>query len=743
MQGADAGAAGRRRSALGAALIALCLGFAAPAWAQETAPPKRPKLALVLSGGGAMGIAHVGAIQLLEKLGIRPDLVVGTSMGSIVGGLYASGMNGAELDQAVKTMDWDLIFDTTPPREGLTYREKQLQADFPVKASVGVVGTRLRRPDALVSDANLLLELRRLVRVRAAVPTFDQLPIPFRAVATNFETGEKVVLDRGELTSAMRASMSVPGVFAPYRLDGKLLVDGGMSDNVPIDVARDLGADVVIVVATQTPMASADKLTGVSAVLGQTVTMLILANERQQLATVKPTDVLIKVDTAPLTAADFKKSAALIAVGRSAAEKQIEGLQRIAASREFTPPVSVDRPPPRIDYVKIENDSRLADEILLRRVEPFVNRPLAPEAVAGALRDIYAMGVFSRVDYRIEETDGRTGLIVMAIQRPGDANRLRPGITIAAAGKGDNEFDISAEYRLTQLDRYGSEARFVGTIGDRKLFSAEYFKLLDSWRRWFVDLSLVLEDRPIRVYDSSGFPLGRYDASYGKVSLAAGRQFGTVGEFRVGVERGSGKASLQEGTLVPRNIDLDIGQLSASAAADTWDNPYYPSRGMRAKVEWREGLKSLGDTSHFQSVSVDGSYAKGWGRHAVVLDVAGGDTFQGDLPLSSLFTLGGPFSFPGYLPEELTGESFGVARAMYRYKLTDHSESLIGIPLYVGATVVAGNTWAHRDDASLDDLRYGGNVYLGADTVIGPVFVAFGAASHGRKAFYIFLGKPF
>src|SRR3954462_6296100 len=145
MQGATA----RRRLASAAALAALCLGFAAPAWAQANAPPRRPKLALVLSGGGAMGIAHVGAIQVLEKLGIRPDLIVGTSMGSVVGGLYASGMNGAELERAVETMNWDLVFDTSPSRDGLTYREKRLQADFPVKASVGVVGSSLRAPDSL------------------------------------------------------------------------------------------------------------------------------------------------------------------------------------------------------------------------------------------------------------------------------------------------------------------------------------------------------------------------------------------------------------------------------------------------------------------------------------------------------------------------------------------------------------------------------------------------------------------
>lgn len=743
MRRADRGAAGWRLSALAGALL-LCLALAAPpALAQPNAAPTRPKVALVLSGGGAKGIAHVGAIQVLEKLGIRPDIVVGTSMGSIVGGLYASGMDGAELEHAVETMNWDLIFDTSPPRDGLTYREKQLQADFPVKASVGVVGAKLRAPDALVSDAHLLLELRRLVRVRAAVPTFDQLPIPFRAVATDIETGDKVVLDRGELAGAMRASMSVPAVFAPYRLDGRLLVDGGLVDNVPIDVARALGADIVIVVVTQTPMAPADKLRRVRDVLGQTVTMLIRANEQQQLATLKPTDVLIQVDVGKLTTADFKQGAAFIRAGRAAAEAQLQGLQRVAASRDPTPPVSIDRPPPRIDYVRIENDSRLANAILLRRLEPFVGRPLSPDGVAVALRDIYAMGVFSRVDYRLEKKDGRTGLIVSAVQRPGDANRLRPGLTIAAAGGGRNEFDISAEYRLTQLDSYGSEARFVAAIGDRKRFSAEYFKLFDSRQQWFLDPSVVLQKRPIAIYDSGGFRLGEYDAAYGLASFAVGRQFGTFGEARVGVERGAGQASLQEGALSPRDINLELGQVFATAAFDTLDNPYFPSRGLKGDVEWRAGLTSLGDTNDFQFVRLEGLYATGWGRHAVVLDLAGGDTYQGSLPITSLFTLGGPFSFPGYSVDELTGDTFAVVRAMYRYKLTDNSEKLIGIPLYAGVTAVAGNTWARREDVNLDSLRVGGNVYIAADTLIGPVFLTLGAADRGRKAFYVFIGKPF
>lgn len=743
MSVADAAALVKRVLILACLLVVMWLGVCiCPAFAQEHPPPTRPKLGLVLSGGGAMGMAHVGAIQTLEKLGIRPDLVVGTSMGSIVGGLYASGMDGAELEHAVETMNWDLIFDTSPPREGLTYREKQLQAAFPVKASVGVAGTRLRSPDALISDANLLLELRRLVRVRAAVPTFDDLPIPFRAVATDIETGQKVVLGRGELAGAMRASMSVPGVFAPYSLDGRLLVDGGMSDNVPIDVAREMGADVVIVVATQTPMLPADQLRSLGGILGQTVTMLILANERQQLATLKPSDVLISVNTGNLTAADFKRGAEFIAIGKAASEKQLGGLQRIAALRPEHPAISIDKPPPTIDYVRVENDSRLSDQILLRRIEPFTGKPMAPDEVGRAMRDIYAMGMFSRVDYRIEEgADGRTGLVVNAVQRPGDANRLRPGVTIAASSESGTEFDFSAELRLVQLDSYGSEARFVGALGERTLFSAEYFKVLDSYQRWFVDVMGVVQKRPIKVYNDTGFRLGEYDASYGVASLALGRQFGTLGEVRIGVDVGSGSASLQEGDLTPRDFDLKVGQLLLVAGADTLDNPYFPSRGMSGRLQWTVGLEGLGSDTDFQTLRLDSIYAVSSGRQSFNFNISGGDAIQGDLPLVSLFSLGGPFSFPGYSVDELTGESFAVARGMYRYKLTDSSKSVMGVPLYLGATLVVGNVWAR--DAVGDDVRVGANLFLAADTVIGPVFVTAGASDDGRTAVYFFVGKPF
>jgi NTE family protein len=226
-------------------------------------------------------------------------------------------------------------------------------------------------------------------------------------------------------------------------------------------------------------------------------------------------------------------------------------------------------------------------------------------------------------------------------------------------------------------------------------------------------------------------------------TLAAGRQLGTWGAVALGVQSGAGSASLQEGAIEPRDIDLKLGQIYAALSADTLDNAYFPSHGLKGRIQWTDGLTGLGSAENFQTGEINLLFAKGFGRHALLFNVAGGDTFDGTLSVASLFTLGGPFSFPGYSIDELTGETYAVARLGYRYKLTNNSDSLFGLPLYVGATAVAGNTWATSHDARLNNLRVGGNVYLGADTLIGPVFLTLGAAERGRKAFYLFVGKPF
>jgi NTE family protein len=453
--------------------------------------------------------------------------------------------------------------------------------------------------------------------------------------------------------------------------------------------------------------------------------------------------VVIQIDTGGLGSTDFKKGAQLMAAGSAAAVAKEADLRRLADQLGPPAPRVASRPPPQIDYVRVENSSKLSDRVLLRYVEPFVGRPMDGDAISEALRRARALGGFSRLDYRIEERDGRTGLVIQVDQQPGDTRRLRPGLTIAAAGQGHSEFDVSLEYRLLQLDANGSEARFAVTLGDRKEFTAEYFKVLDGWQRWFIEPSIQFYKRPIAVYDSKGFRLGDYDATYGLGVLGIGRQFGTVGEFRVGLQAGGGKASLQEGSVTPRDVDIHTGQVFASGGIDTLDNPFFPTRGYRLTPQYTAGLTALGEAKDFQSASASGIDAISFGPNTLVLNAEGRSRLQGVLPLPSLYTLGGPFSFPGYSIEELTGQTYFAGRLMYRRKVVDRSDRLFGLPVYLGATVVTGNTWAKPSAVNFSNLRVGGNVFVATDTIIGPVFLSVGAAERDRYAFYVFLGKPF
>jgi NTE family protein len=294
-----------------------------------------------------------------------------------------------------------------------------------------------------------------------------------------------------------------------------------------------------------------------------------------------------------------------------------------------------------------------------------------------------------------------------------------------------------------QLDKYGSEARFTAALGTRKEFTAEYFKVLDGAHRWFVAPGVALRQRPVAVYGPDGAQLGEYDVISAQGALTFGRQFGSIGELRLGFEGGAAEAEGQIGVLAPKTLDFQSGQLFAQAAFDTVDNPYFPTRGGRGLLRYTAALTELGDDRDFQQIRGSGSFVTSFGRSTLWFNVEGGDTVQGRAPLPSLFSLGGPFSFPGYAIDELTGQTYGAARLMYRNRVAGNGDGLLRIPVFVGATLVTGNTWATSNDAQLSDLRFGANLFVGTDTLFGPVFLTFGAADEGRTAFYVFVGRPF
>ncbi|WP_417493046.1 patatin-like phospholipase family protein [Maricaulis sp.] len=702
------------------------------------APCNHPRIALVLSGGGALGIAHVGAIATLERAGVQPDLVVGTSMGAIVGGLYASGYSAAELEEAVLSLDWTRVFSADPPRRSQSYRRRRIEEDFPAELSFDLDRYGLRLPRAFINDQNLNLALRNLVR-NPGRGSFDDMPIPFRAVATDIATGAPVSLSEGDLAMAMRASMAVPGALPPEEINGQMLVDGGLSKNIPVDIAQAMGADIIIVVAVQGRLLTAEELrTGVE-LLTQSMTLLVLSNETAQLALLGPQDILIQVSQGDLTAGDFTRGEELIAAGELAANEVFDRLQ--ALQTHHTPLVAP--PVPEIDEVQIHNSSRLSSELLLDHISQRTGAPLDVDALADDLATIYGLGAFDQVSYELARHGEATALVINADARPDDIANIRVGVTLENDFDGDGEYRISLEYRSLPIDPYGSEIRIDAMFGDRFGLSAEMFKLFDTSQNLFVAPRANFVIRNIPRYRADGFRTGSYRATYAEAQLDAGWQFDYPAEVRIGYQRGTGQASLEEGYATPDEVDIDIGQINLSAGIDTLDNAFFPTEGMRLSSQLSVARETLGASADFESLEAHAMQAWSRGADTVIMQLDAGSNLSGVMPLDSLYRLGGLFSLSGYKDEELIGESFALGRLVYRRRLNAANTQAFGVPLYAGVSLEGGNVWADRDLVSSSDITLAGSVFLSADTVLGPVYMAYGRADTGRQSLYLFVGRPF
>ena len=354
------------------ALLVVALAPAVNA-ADDSAAPARPRIGLVLGGGGARGAAHVGVLKVLEELRIPVDYVVGTSMGSIVGGLYASGMNSQQIEQILQAMDWNDVFEDYPSREQRSFHRKQDDRTYAFKVKPGFNHGKIQIPLAYIRGQKLDLVLSRLSLSAFEVKDFDHLPIPYRAVATDIETGKEVVLATGSLAQAIRASMAVPAAFDPVEINGRLLVDGGLANNVPVSVARDMGADVLIVVDVGSGLYSRDQITNALDVTGQLANFLFTLNTEQQLKTLGTRDVLIRPPLGDIGGGSFERAAEAIPIGERAARESTEALRRYSLSpEEYARYLASHNVPqanaPVIDFVRVDNHSRLGDAVIAERI---------------------------------------------------------------------------------------------------------------------------------------------------------------------------------------------------------------------------------------------------------------------------------------------------------------------------------------------------------------------------------------
>jgi len=747
-----------------ASLLLTCL--AAGVHAQSPAePPPRPRIGLVLSGGGALGMAHVGVLKVLDANRIPVDYIAGTSMGSIVGASYASGVSPQEMERKIKEIDWNKAFADSPPRQDRAMSRKQLDLVGLWGLEIGVSKGKLFLPKGAIEGQSLMMVFRGFV-TEAPDKDFSRLPIPFRAVATDLETGKMVVLDRGDLENVMRASMSVPGVISPQQIDGRILLDGGLVRNLPVDVARDMGAEVIIAVNLGSPLLKKEDLGNVIGVSLQMINILTQQNVDKSLAELKPGDVLISPDLTGFTAASFNEGPSIIPRGEAAALKVLDQLKRFSMS------------PKEYEAFRLAQNSRLqrqtpAEAVVVRTEGlEFVN----PAAVEAALTDqgvklkrpaeggglgrlerqeaipnekeldrriarLYGTGDYDRIAYRYVDVDGKRVIQVEPTERARGPDYLRFGLKLQSDFKGEGTFNLLAFYNKTWLNRLGAEWRTLAQVGRDPAITTEFYQPLDLAGRFFVAPRAFAGERLWNVFFEDE-RVAQYQVRQATVGLDVGTLLDRWGELRLGYLAGSGSASPTIAVPGFPTSEYAIGALRARFTYDQLDSANFPTTGALFQGGWYASLNSLGATKQYSQADFNYTQALfSYRAHTATLGLRGGTTYDGRAPFYDQYTLGGFLNLSGYLIGQFAGQDYALARAIYYYRLYQLPPIADGV--FVGGSLEAGNVYDRFDGTSATGLLFSGSIFVGAETLLGPLYLAYGQAFDGGGAFYVFLGRPY
>ena len=713
----------------------------------QTEDAAQPKIGLVLSGGGARGIAHVGVVKVLDEMRIPVDYVAGTSMGAMVGSLYASGISAAEIERFFQDAEWLMLLSDRPPRAQRSYRRKSDDFGFLVDFEVGLNKEGLTIPQGLMQGQNLTLELRKLLIPVANISNFDRLPIPYRTIGTDLVTGQEVVLDSGDLPMAIRASMSAPGLLKPVRIDGRLLIDGGVANNLPVEVTRSMGADVLIVVDVGTLLADEADLDSALKIMAQMTTIMGRARTEAQKQLMTDEDVLITPDLGSIAFRSFDQAAQAIQRGEVAARQSMDKLRRFSVSEELYAAHRQSlqqalREPPVIHEVAIENESRLSPKVLEARLSDQRGKVLDVEQLHTDIADIYGLDTFETVDYSIENIDSENRLVIQSKAKSWGPNFLRFGINLEDDFDGNSSYNVAARLTRTEINARGGEIRVDTVVGESPNLAIELFQPLDYASQWFVNPRLSYGRSNQGLFDA-GNQIAQFRSEESEVYLGVGRQFGNWGEARLALARTFADQEVRIGDSALGSGSGDVSSFRLSFSYDTIDRFAIPRFGTFALVTWGGSREGYGADVTADVGQLTFLKPQTWGKNTVLhwWDV-GSVSQSGETPLNA-FELGGFFNLSGYARDELQGDHRAIGRLLYFRQLRDRALPTVGMPIYLGASIEVGNVWEERSDASLRNSLTAGSVFVVFDTVIGPLYLAYGAAEGDRRSAYLFLGQTF
>jgi len=705
------------------------------------AAAQRPTIGLVLGGGGARGAAHIGVLEVLERLQVPVDCVAGTSFGALVAGAWAAGISPAEMRRTMAAADWNDIFLDNPAYDELNHRNKRLQQRYLPGSEIGVGAAGVMAPPGAVSGQKIKLFINQLVRADRGDRDIASLPIPLSIVATDIGTGDRVVFREGGLTQAMRASMSVPGLVAPLEMDGRKLVDGGLVDNLPVQEVRErCGADVVIAVNVGSPLLPASEVGSLLTVSVQMIALLTEQNVTQSLQQLRDGDIYLKPVLDGITAGDFARFEDSAERGREAAEWVGAALGRYALGTEAWQQRQLalrgERDgAPRVDEIRIEGLGLTQPPVVQRHLSQPLGSALDTTALNRDLLRAYGDGWYESVDYSLLTEGERRILRIAPVEKPWGPDYLRLALNLDSTFSAGSTFSLRAAYQKTWINRLGGELLASAEIGSRSGLDLQWYQPLAPSQRWFgqVDLGVSSVERILYL---DGKRLARYDVQRARAELSLGTNLGLLGQLRGGVQLATGRAELNTGlpllTVRRRQsngvvVGLDLDQL---------DRLYFPTRGWAARLNYFHEHDGA-----YSRLSADLRAAVSTGPWVLGARLASTGSPKGDLPLFEAGTLGGFLNLSAYGSGQFVADTvhYGHVRAeriIGRLPLGLRGDMRLGLALELGRTDSPFSLDGRGE--TLDSVA----LYLGGETPFGPVYVGLGRSSARSTNAYLFLGTP-
>lgn len=706
---------------------------------------RRPKVGLILEGGGALGFAHVGVLRVLEEHRIPVDLIAGTSMGSIVGAAYASGATVEEMARVLSSTDWDELFNETVPRPYLGYRQKPgRDREIFGDTKIGLQEGELVTATALVHGQKIMPLFQDLF---GKVPTpidFDDLPIPYRAVAADIETGEAVVIGEGNLALAARASMSVPGFFSPVEIENRLLVDGGITNNFPVDVGFEMGAEIIIGVEFGFEPKKRDQLTGPLGISKQILDLLLERTSARTRAMLRPQDIMIQPDVSKYTSTSFTYSKEIMLAGEEAARKLVPRLKKYAVSEEEFRAYSERRSDlptyaPLIDYVRVEAIPPHREAFIKEGLTIKTGKPLDRREIEKNLESVHQTGDYKLVTYDIETKDGKQGVVIKAEEKEWLRKYLRLGFALEDDFDGNSNYSLAAEGRIKDLNSLGAYADIQGEIGRSPRLFGELYQPLWEGSRFFVAPDLTLSRQELRVRRDQEV-VAEYEREVAVLGLKGGISFKRYGELYAGWRRGPGKLDRQIGESSLPEFDYDIGEFVTGFTLDQVDNVDFPTVGYLLSALGTASREDAGSNEDFEQGRATIGVPLTSGNNTLLLGAEGGYSSD-DLSPERSYALGGFFDISGFTQNSLVADNYWVGRAKLYRRVSQIGSSLFKFSGYIGGSFEYASLRTELEEVGDNPDIVAGSLFVGVDTPLLPLYIGFGVNDESENSVYLALGR--